>query len=280
MGNFATNICDMEKQEKINQETAQPQEQAQPSRGWRNVLSERNADLDLDDEAAVGSYLDESFQAFDRGEEERRKFNDLMSSDPRAAGILTGMASGMDDNGEEFSLVGYLFDKYEDELRAYYEGEMTKEEALAKVKERESKKIKDAADAEARKKSRSESLKKSDEALTKAVKEANVDEANVYKMLEWLYGEEEKDNGFAHRILTHDINADDWARLIHAFNMEADAEAARNEGRSAMRKERTEPHRNAANAPTYTGGGGGGETQPKESANPMADMYSKMKRRF
>ena len=270
----------MKKQQENNQETAQQQDQAPAARGWRNVLAERNAELDLEDEAAVGSYLDESFQAFDRGEEERRKFNDLMSSDPRAAGILTGMASGMDDNGEEFSLVGYLFDKYEDELRAYYEGEMTKEEALAKVKEREAQKIKEAAEAEARKKARTESLSKSDAALSQAVKETNVDEANVYAMLDWLYGEDEKENGFIHRILMHDLDAQDWGRLIHAFNIEADAEAARNEGRSAMRKERAEPHRNAAKAPTYTGGGGSGDTEPKESNNPTADMYAKMKRRF
>ena len=270
----------MEKQEKINQETTQPQEQAKPARGWRNVLAERNAELDLEDEAAVGSYLDESFQAFDRGEEERRKFNDLMSSDPRAAGILTGMASGMDDDGAEFSLVGYLFDKYEEELRAYFEGEMSKEEAMAKVKERESQKIKEAAEAEARKKSRAESLTKADEALTQAIKDANVDEANVSQMLGWLYGEEDADNGFIYRVLRHDINAEDWGRLIHAFNQEADAEAARNEGRSAMRKERTEPHRNAAKAPTYTGGGGSGDTEPKDNSNPTATLYSGMKRRF
>ena len=279
MGKFALNHCNMEEQEKTNQETAQQQAQAPAARGWRDVLTERNAELDLDDEAAVGSYLDESFQAFDRGEEERKKFNDLMTSDPRAAGILTGMASGMGDDGEEFSLVGYLFDKYEDELRAYYEGEMTREEALAKVKEREAQKIKEAADAEARKKSRAESLTKADEALAQAISQANVDEANVHDMLNWLYGEDQKDNGFIHRILMHDVNAEDWGRLIHAFNQEADAEAARNEGRSAMRKERTEPHRNAAKAPTYTGGGGGSDIT-KESDNPTADKYAKMKRRF
>ena len=129
------------------EETALQNKPAPAPRGWRDVVSARNAEIDLEDDAAVGSYLEESFQAFDRGEEERKKFNDLMSSDPRAAGILTGMASGMGDDGESFMLDAYLFDKYEDDLRAYFEGEMTKEEALAKVKELESAKIKEAADA-------------------------------------------------------------------------------------------------------------------------------------
>lgn len=262
------------------QETAQQNAQKPASRSWRDVVSARNAELDLEDDAAVGTYLDESFQAFDRGEEERQRFNDLMSSDARAAGILTGMASGMDDNGEEFSLAGYLFDKYEDELRAYYEGEMTKEEALARVKQREADKIKEAADAEARQKTAQDNLTKADAALTQAVQKANIDEANVSDMLEWLYGDGESKEGFIHRVVRHDLDAEDWERLIHAFNVEADAEAARNEGRSAMRKERTQPHRNAAQAPTYTGGGGGGDTAPRESANPTADLYAGMKRRF
>lgn len=262
------------------EETALQNKPAPAPRGWRDVVSARNAEIDLEDDAAVGSYLEESFQAFDRGEEERKKFNDLMSSDPRAAGILTGMASGMGEDGESFMLDAYLFDKYEDDLRAYFEGEMTKEEALAKVKEREAAKIKEAADAEARRKAADDNLAKADAALTQAVQKANVDEANVAEMLEWLYGDGEQKEGFIHRIIRHELDADDWGRLIHAFNVEADAEAARNEGRSAMRKERTQPHRNAASAPTYTGGGGGGDMQPKESANPTADKYASMKRRF
>jgi hypothetical protein len=260
-------------------ETTQ-QAQDPPKRGWREVLSGRNAELDLDDEAAVGSYLDESFQAYDRGEEERRRFNDLMSSDPRAAGILTGMASGKDDEGGEYSLAGYLFDKYEEELRAYYEGEMTKEEALARVKEKEAAQIKEAADAEARRKTADDNLAKSDAALTQAARKANVDEANLSDMLEWLYGDGESREGFIHRVIRHELDEEDWSRLIHAFNVEADAEAARNEGRTAMRNERAQPHRNAAKAPTYMGGGGGGDTQPKESQNPTADKYASMKRRF
>lgn len=260
-------------------ETTQQAQEA-PKRGWREVVSGRNAELDLDDEAAVGSYLDESFQAFDRGEEERKRFNDLMSSDPRAAGILTGMASGIGDDGADFSLAGYMFDKYEDELRAFYEGEMTKEEALARVKEKEAAKIKEAADAEARRKTADDNLAKSDAALTQAVQKANVDEANVSSMLEWLYGDGDSREGFIHRIIRHELDVEDWERLIHAFNLEADAEAARNEGRTAMRNERAQPHRNAAKAPTYTGGGGGGDTNQKGSLDPTVEKYAGMKRRF
>lgn len=269
----------MKKEEKQETEKQLEQPQSAP-RGWRDVLAQRNADLDLEDEAAVGSYLDESFQAFDKAETERRNFNDVLSSDPRAAGILTGLASGKDEDGQEFSLSAYMFGNYEDELRAYYEGEMSREEALAQIKQKEAAKIKEAAEAEARKKTAGENIAKSDAALTQAVQQANVDEANVSAMLDWLYGADAEAEGLLHRIIRHELDTDDWTRLIHAFNIEADAEAARNEGRSAMRKERSQPHRNAAAAPTYTGGGGGGDNSPKGSGNPTADHYAGMKRRF
>lgn len=268
------------KKEEIKENENQLEQPTSAPRGWRDVVSQRNAELDLDDEAAVGDYLDQSFQAFDRSEAERRNLNDVLSSDPRAAGILTGLASGTDDDGQEFSLSGYMFSNYEDELRAYYEGEMSREEALARIKEKEAAKIKEAADAEARKKTAGENLAKSDAALTQAVQQTNVDEANVSAMLDWLYGADADAEGLLHRIIRHELDTDDWTRLIHAFNIEADAEAARNEGRSAMRKERAQPHRNAASAPTYTGGGSGGDTEPKGSGNPTADHYAGMKRRF
>lgn len=268
----------MEKEEEKKETTLQ-QAPATPARGWRDVLKARNAELDLDDDEAVGSYLDDSFQAFDRAEEERRQFNEALSSDPRSAGILTGIASGLNEDGEPFSLGGYLIQNYDDILNEYYQGEISKEEAVQRAKERDAQRIKEAADAEARKKTADENLARTDEALTKAMQQNNVDEANVSSMLDWLYGSEETE-GFIHRVVRHELDADDWGRLIHAFNIEADAEAARAEGKAAMRQQRAEPHRNAQKAPTYTGGGGSSDVAPKGSGNPTADLYSTMKRKF
>lgn len=260
-------------------ETTQQQAQAPAKKGWRDVLSARNAELNLDDDAAVGSYLDESFQAYDKAEEERRQFNDALASDPRSAGILTGIASGVGEDGEPFSLGGYLIQNYDDILNEYYQGEISKEEAVQRAKERDAQRIKEAAEAEARKKTADENLEKTDQALTQAMQKENIDEANVAAMIDWLYGSEDSE-GFIHRVVRHELDAEDWTRLIHAFNMEADAEAARAEGKAAMRQQRSEPHRNAQKAPTYTGGGGSSDTAPKGSGNPTADLYSTMKRKF
>lgn len=257
----------------------QQQTTAATPRGWRDVLSARNAELDLDDDEAVGAYLDESFSAYDRSEEERRQLNDALASDPKAAGILTGIASGLDENGEEFTLGGYMIQNYDDILSEYYQGEISKEEAVQRAKERDAQRIKEAAEKEARKKTADDNLAKTDQALTQAMQKANVDEANVSAMLDWLYGGDDSE-GFIHRVIRHELDAEDWGHLIHAFNLDADAEAARAEGKSEMRKQRSQPHRNAAQAPTYSGGGGSSDTTPRGSGNPTADVYAGMKRRY
>ena len=95
----------------------------------------------------------------------------------------------MDENGEPFSLVEYLITNYGDDIR----DAATTEEAIKKAKEKEAARIKEAADEEKRKRDAEEKLRKTDEALTEAVRQVNVDEANVVSMLEWLYGTQDTD---------------------------------------------------------------------------------------
>ena len=230
-------------------------EEKKERKSWRDIVSSRNPDLDLEDDLAVGEFLDDSFKRYDDSESQRENLNKVLAEDSRAAGILTGLASGMDENGEPFSLVEYLITNYGDDIREA----ATTEEAIKKAKEKEAARIKEAADEEKRKRDAEEKLRKTDEALTEAVRQVNVDEANVVSMLEWLYGTQDTD-GIIHKIIRHELDAEDWKRIIHAFNMDMEIEAAREEGRKQGRTARPGAiHRNLAEkAPTDLGGGGNG----------------------
>ena len=241
--------------------------------GWRKALAKRNAELDLDDDEAVGNYLSQSFADYDKAITERKKFNDVLSSDPHAAELLTGLASGKDESGETFSLVAFLLDKYADEISEF----TNSEEGIARVRKKEAEAVKKAAEAEARKKESDENLKKSDEELTKAVQQTNIDEAKVNEMLSWLYGEEGKE-GFILRIIKNKLDSKDWEVLIHAFNRDSDLESARVEGARNIRKARSVAHRNLDEAPTDLGGGSGGEQHEEE--DPTVSLYRNMKRKF
>lgn len=99
-------------------------------KSWRDIVSSRNPDLDLEDDLAVGEFLDDSFKRYDDSESQRENLNKVLAEDSRAAGILTGLASGMDENGEPFSLVEYLITNYGDDIREA----ATTEEAIKKQK--------------------------------------------------------------------------------------------------------------------------------------------------
>ena len=91
-------------------------EEKKERKSWRDIVSSRNPDLDLEDDLAVGEFLDDSFKRYDDSESQRENLNKVLAEDSRAAGILTGLASGMDENGEPFSLVEYLITNYGDDI--------------------------------------------------------------------------------------------------------------------------------------------------------------------
>ena len=112
------------------------------------------------------------------------------------------------------------------------------------------------------------------------MRQVTVDEANVVSMLEWLYGTQDTD-GIIHKIIRHELDAEDWKRIIHAFNMDMEIEAAREEGRKQGRTARPGAiHRNLAEkAPTDLGGGGNGGGEEKVE-DPTLQRYKDMKRRI
>lgn len=131
-------------------------EEKKERKSWRDIVSSRNPDLDLEDDLAVGEFLDDSFKRYDDSESQRENLNKVLAEDSRAAGILTGLASGMDENGEPFSLVEYLITNYGDDIREA----ATTEEAIKKAKEKEAARIKEAADEEKEKEMRKRSCAK------------------------------------------------------------------------------------------------------------------------
>ena len=110
-----------------------PKDDKNKKRSWRDVVSGRNPELNMDDEDAVASYMEETFNNYDRMEGDQRQLNDLLTRDPQAAGILTGLSSGMDDNNQPFSLTAYLLDNYYDEIV----NSESKEEAIEKARKKE-----------------------------------------------------------------------------------------------------------------------------------------------
>lgn len=252
-------------------------EEKTKKRTYREVLAERNPELNIDDDDAVTGYLDESFSRFDESEKQRQQLNDLLSKDERAAGVLTGMATGVDENGEPFMLEAYLLDKYWDELHE----EADKDEIIARAKKREADKVKAEADKAARDKKHQDNLAKTDELLTQAVNEANIDEATVAEMLKWIYGTDDNADGIIHKIVRNELDKQDWARLIYAFNRDADLKASAEKGAAEARKARKgSAHRDLSEVPTNLGSGGTAERSEQQFSDPTLERLNRMKRKY
>lgn len=251
-------------------------------RSWKDRLRERQPDINVDDEMAVGDYLGDSFQRYDDMAARQKQFDDMLSTDPNSAGILTGLATGLDENGEPFSLAGYMVEKYGDIVR----DASSEEEAVQKAKEREAESIQKAAEEAKKKEDRQKALDdnfpKTDAALTEAMQRANVDAATVNEMLKWLYGES-KDNpdGLIHKIASFQLDADDWERILYAFNRDNALNGAREEGRLEGARQRPgAQHRRMRDNSATDLGGGGGAISSEQQGDPTLDHYSKMGRRF
>ncbi len=248
-----------------------------PKRTYKQVLSERNPELNIDDDDAVTGYLDESFTQFDESEKQRKQLNDLLAKDERAAGVLTGMATGVDENGEPFLIESYLLDKYWDDLH----DTASKEEVIERARKREADKVKKAADDAAKTKKHQENFARTDEELTKAVNATNVDEAIVNEMLRWVYGNQDKADGFIHKIVRNELDQQDWQRLIYAFRRDDDLRASAEKGAAeARQKRRGTPHRDLSQVPTNLGSGGMAEKGGEEFTDPTIERLNKMKRKY
>lgn len=262
----------MNEEELKKKEEQQQQQQPAAKRGWRDVVKERNPELDLEDDAATGDYLADTFSRYDEAENGRKMMNDVLAKDPMAPGLFMALS---ESEGEPGTLVGYLLENYWDEI--YNTG--SKEEAIEKAKKRDADKAKAAAEDAKKKETFESNLKASDEALTEAANEANVDEANVANMLTWLYGEGEQP-GLVHRAITRELDKNDWLKLLHAFNQEKALDAARKEGRREVKNARGAAHRQMeTELPTDLGGGasGGGMTREED---PTIAALQRMKPKY
>ena len=269
-----------EEKKKAGEVTAQGQDttpETKPTSRWRDVLGARNKELDLDDDDAVGGYLEGEFGRLDKSEEVNKRMNELISKDKRNAGLLSGMFSGKGDDGEDFDMVGYIVNNWFDELHSA----TTSEEAIERINQKMAEQEQEAAEDAKREQDAKAKFDAMEEALNAAMKKTNTDGATAQKLVDWLYGTEDSP-GLYMRIAERNVTEDDFTKLIHAFTRDKSLEAARNEGIRTGKVQRAgAAHRSASEmAQTDLGGGGSSAEREQEEENPTATRYGNMRPRF
>ena len=275
-------MTDEEKLEAGKQNVPGEDAGVQQKSGWRNYLSSRNKDLNLDDDEAVGQYLEGEFGRLDKSDEVTKRLNELISKDKRNAGLYAGAFSGVGDNGEPFNMVDYIVSQWFDELH----DATNSEEAIERINRKMAEQEEEAAQAAKRDEDAKQKFEAMGRALSAAIKQTNIDEATAQKVVDWLYGkqgetEDEYEPGLYSRIPERSVTEDDWIKLIHAFTRDKSLEDARNEGKRLGKEQRSGANHRSASAMAQTDlGGGGGGAERENNDNPTVNRYNAMKPRF
>lgn len=271
----------MNKEEEKKQEATATQGQdpipsSKPTNRWRSLLGSRNKELNLDDDDAVGGYLEGEFGRLDKSDEVNKRMSDLIASDKRNAGLLSGVFSGKGEDGEDFSLVDYIVTNWYDELR----DAVSQEDAIERINKKMAENEKEAAEEAEKTKDAGAKFEVMAQALRDAMQETNADKATAKQVLDWLYGTEDTP-GLYVRIPERSVNKDDFIKLIHAFTRDKSLEEARNEGvRQGKERRAGASHRSSSEmAQTDLGAGTGGASERNEE-NPTAARYSGMRPRY
>lgn len=218
-------------------------------------FGQRYPDVSSDDEEAFYGALGDEFDRIDRSDAAQRELGELLASDPRSAGFLMVMRKG--GNPME-----YLIEQYGDDFREALNDETKAKEfaaAFSKYTEKQAKNKELQAQAEA-------NMQKMLDELDAAKAEGKFTEEDAGKAYSYLYG----DGGLLDRLITNEINKEDWMMLMKAANydlMQQDANQrvaeARQEGEVAGRNANIEMNRRkrtkAVNMPSDVSQSGRGE---------------------
>lgn len=247
-----------------------------PASRWRNYLAGRNKDLNLDDDDAVGGYLEDEFGRLDKLDKVNKQMDELILKDKRNAGAFAGLFKNDEEVNEDFLLRDYIIENWWQEIRDAVDAEDAIERINKKMADEEEQAAKDAKrDEDAAAKFEAMGM-----ALNDAAKETGVDEATCKKVVDFLYGTDEEGGLYA-RIAERNVSKEDFVKLIYAFNRDKSLEDARNEGLRKGKEQRSgAAHRSASVMAQTDLGGGGGSEEKETDENPTAKRYGQMGRRF
>ncbi len=257
------------------------QQAAKPSNRARLVarFAKNNPDFNADDDESLWGAAADQLDKDDEAAEQRKRFNDAISKSDIAPEMMTGLLSGKNADGTPFNLEDYLFDKNKDFFLDYLED---KDGAMDKLKARKAERKKNAEDEAKYAAEFDQKVKKEDAELDAAIKESGYKPAQVKALVDWIYGEKGKDDGFVQRASRAELTKDDFLKLFRIKDWDVKMKEAEDNGYRRGKNERIDmfahnQERRRKLPPDNAGGGGkpleGGEDPTLAALNKMKNAY-------
>lgn len=171
-------------------------------------LKSRNPELNIDDEELLFGQISTDYDTYDQRDQERERFNEVMSQNPESAGILTGLYTGKNEDGSDFDLGMYLIEEYPEMVIDIIEGNpQTKERYVAMRDGRKAA----AAQEEEFAAQVADKTAAEDAELDAAIKEAGLRPEEVKDLIDWIYNPE---TGIIARAERFELTKDDFKQLL------------------------------------------------------------------
>lgn len=251
------------------------QEQPTEAKSIKGFFQSRYPDIAADDENSLYDRISSDYDRSDKEHDGLKRFNELLTKDDRMAGLITGMAAGVKEDGSPFSIAEYLLSNYADEIY----GAQDPREAAKKAAEHEARLLEEAQEEEQRKQTRQKNFEACDAAFEKAAKALGVNDKDAEKFLKWLY---EPEKGFIHRVWTYDIDESDWEKLLKVFTYDNAVTKAEENGYKRGRNDRIDmaKRKDMSRAELPSDLGESGASINSIEKDPTLSAYSKMKPRI
>lgn len=240
------------------------------------MMKGRYPELNIDDDEALSGQISTDYDLLDQRNKEREEFNNMLASNPYSAGIVTGMATGKNEDGSDFDLGDFLLDNYPEVVIDLIEGNPANKEKYKQIRDARRKRQQDDADFEAK---ADELVAQEDAELDAAIKEAGLKPDEVKELLDWIYNQK---NGFIRRAGRFELKKDDFLQLFRIKDWDAKMAEADQKGYVRGKNEKIDmqqhKHNNRTKLPVI-GGGGGRPVEKKDDPNlrhldAMKDAYT------
>lgn len=224
-------------------------------------LKGRYPELDTEDDEAVSGQISSDYDEMDKRAEERKAFNDMLSNNPEAAPIITGLATGKNDDGSDFNLADWLIDNEPELVEDMIEGNAKTKAHYEKSRADRKKAADDEAEFQAQ---AEEKLQAMDAELDAAAAEAGYRVEDTKELMEWIFG----DDGLLTKARNFDLTKDDFLRLIRIKDYDKDVQKADEDGYVRGKNEKIDmtAHRQnkRSKLPVIPNGGGTPTTEDED----------------
>ena len=237
---------------------------------FMEAFAGRNPELAMDDEDAVYGQMTTDYENYAKSAEREKRFNDLMTNNEYAPGLINGLLTGENEDGSKFNLIMYLVGNYPDLMKQALDGD---EEALAELAKRRQEEMEESVHEQERADALAKAQQAEDDLLDEVVAEEGIKPAEAAKIVDWIWNTE---NGILVKAMRFELDKEDLKKLVRVGRYDKALSEADKTGYARGRNERIDIYKNMDDKkrqnPINLGGGGGVQAQEKKQDPTLAAL--------